>query len=754
MDYKFINNTFDIDTQILPQSNKINSYLLKNSSDEVYKALDFINSSDKFLYIHGFIGAGKRQFIDYICEFIDNDVLKLEYNCGKATVCDDILLDFIDTIEHTDLFKTSSLNAKITTLNIKFQKLISSIKKPILIIIHSYDEIQDENIKYIKELLTNLLKEDNIKLIISTRAIQLSILENVPNYHKIFLKAFSKDIFKEYLISNNIIASDITYDDFYKYTRGYYYYAALTIKIIQALNINLNEFLERFNNSNMNIDTYIRLQYIDLIPNIIKNFFWFIRTIRHGINFNALAALELYDDFTIEYLKTNLIIHISNETIHVHNYFLQQIDLQLPKKTEIKLHKYIINIYETQLKAPIKDRTVLISRQAMRAEIDYHTNKIKELETNIDVNNIENISEQNIEKQKETISQQKDTQTKTLSEQIKSAKNLINDKNYTQAIEAFHNIIEHPDIDLYTLTETRLNLAKLYKNISNYKMSEHYYDIVETYYKQHNEVINLNYLYYDMTDLYFKMYKTDRAIETIKKVVYSVDTPQSLLVAACTLLGDLCSNTNNSHDAYIYYKKAIESLNENVNNDILANLYFKFGLANDDKNQIEQAFDYYNKCIAIQDQNPYRALAYSNLASCYFDNESYDEAKNCFQKAYEIEKQNNNFEGIYYTALQLAKLLQRENSLDALSYLIEAKKSAEFINDEYYILETTVALGDFYYNNKETYKDALKEYFKAQILAQKISNEIDITKITSRIKDMKLRMKPNDFEQIEKNYAI
>ena len=155
MDYKFTNNTFDIDTQILPQSNKINSYLLKNSSDEVYKALDFINSSDKFLYIHGFIGAGKRQFIDYICEFIDNDVLKLEYNCGKATVCDDILLAFNEIIEKASGSKGINLNAKITTLNIKFQKLISSIKKPILIIIHSYDEIQDENIKYIKELLTN-----------------------------------------------------------------------------------------------------------------------------------------------------------------------------------------------------------------------------------------------------------------------------------------------------------------------------------------------------------------------------------------------------------------------------------------------------------------------------------------------------------------------------------------------------------------------------------------------------------------------
>ena len=116
------------------------------------------------------------------------------------------------------------------------------------------------------------------------------------------------------------------------------------------------------------------------------------------------------------------------------------------------------------------------------------------------------------------------------------------------------------ELDLTTLVEVRSNLAKLYKQIGEYSKAAHYYELLETYYEQHKEFINLNYLYYDMTDLYFKMYKNERAIETIKKVIYSVDSPQSLMVASCTLLGNIYSDMNEPQEAFSYYQKALQSL--------------------------------------------------------------------------------------------------------------------------------------------------------------------------------------------------
>lgn len=743
MDYEFLNSSINREKIILPDSDKINPFLLRNNYAEILKAVDFLDSKEKFLYLHGFLGTGKRQFVNYVTDFLSNDVIKLEYYCKEATVCDDILLSFIDVIDNNAISKAVNLNAKITTLGVKFRQYISSIKKPFLIILHSLDDVAADNMKLISDMISDVLKEENVKLIISTRAMMPSVINGVQEDRKIFLKAFTKEVFQDFLTSNQIQATDTAIDDFYKYTRGYYYYTALSVKIIQAMKISLHDFLQKFAMSGISFDSYLGITYVNLVPTAIRNFFWFLRTIRHGISLNALAVFEIYDEFSIEYLKTNLMIFQSGENIYVQDYFLQKIDISIPAKTEIKLHKYIIGIYEAQIKEPLKQRALLLSRQALRAEIEYHSKCIYELEHG------EEKQEPVLENTPVQVEEPAKPQNKSLSDEMKTAEELSGDKKYTEAIEAYKNILAKEGIDTQTIIEVRLHLARLYKEINNLSMSAHFYDIVESYYKQHNELINLNYLYYEMTDLYFKMYKNQRAVETAKKVIYSVDTPQSLMVNACTLLGNIYSSMNNPDEAYSYYQKALASLDDNTEPQTLAELYFKYALACDDRGEMEQAFKYYNRCIAVPVENPYKSLAYSNLASCYYENGTQDEAKDCFLKAYNLDKASNNYDGIYYNASHLAEL-DAEKRLD---YLLEAKRSAEFINEDFYILESTIALGDYYYNNPDKYKDALKEYFKARKTAANLEGTVDAARIESRINDMKLRMKPEEYTEIEKKYG-
>lgn len=745
MTYQFLNNSIDINDVVLPNSDKIHPLLLKNDDADIKKALAFLATDEKFLYVHGFLGTGKRQFINYVADFLQKDVIKLEYYCKESTVCDDILLYFIDIIEKTALSKAINLNTKVTTLAVKFQTYISSIKKPFIIILHSFDDISQDNSNLVSQNLQEALtKNSNLKVILSTRALVQGILGNIKFDKKIFLKAFSKDIFKEFLTTSQINCTDTTLDDFYKYTRGYYYYTALSIKIIQAMKISLNDFLEKFAMSGMNFDSYLGITYINLIPNTIRNFFWFLRTVRHGLTFNALAVFELYDEFSIEYLKTNLMIFQVGEIIYVQDYFQQNIDISIPAKTEIKLHKYIISIYEKQLKEPLQTREILISRQALRAEIDFHNNCIKNIE----------VGSKNEEKQIKT-TMQKPIEEKTviaegLESKLQTARKLHEEKKNTEAIELYSKILEDEKIDVQTKNEVRLALAKVYKEIGSYSKAVYYLERIETYYKKNNEVINLNYLYYELTDIYFLMYKCERAIKTIKKVIYSVDTPQSLMVASCTLLGNIYTSQNNPNEAYSYYKKALESLDENTSEETLSELYFKYALASDDRGDEKTAFEYYTKCITLNEDNPYKSLAYSNMGACYFDNNNLADAKDCLKKAYDIEKRNNDYDGIYYNASQLAEVLVAMHDKNALNYLIEAKQSAEFLDEGYYIMESCVALGDYYYNDSSLAKKALKEYFEAKRIAVAIGD--DVEKIDNRIKDMKLRMSKEEFSEIENKY--
>ena len=55
MEYDFLANSIDKENVVLPQSDKINPFLLKNNSSEIIKALEFIESEEKFLYVHGFL---------------------------------------------------------------------------------------------------------------------------------------------------------------------------------------------------------------------------------------------------------------------------------------------------------------------------------------------------------------------------------------------------------------------------------------------------------------------------------------------------------------------------------------------------------------------------------------------------------------------------------------------------------------------------------------------------------------------------
>ena len=752
MEYKYLDEKINIENLTLSDSSKINHYLLKHNNAEIIKALKFFSGNEKLLYLHGFLGTGKRQFINYTIDFINKEVIKLKYICKPSTVCDDILLSFIEIVEQHSLSKAVNHNAKITTLAVKLEQYISSIKKPFVIILESYDDIEEKNKKLVEDFLHNIIKEENVKIVLSTRAMIQDILGDNKVDKKIFLKGFSKEVFKEYVRSNKINGTDSGFDDFYKYSRGYYYYTALAIKIMQSMELSLNDFLAKFTMSGMSFDSYLGLTYINLIPNSIRNFFWFLRSIRHGISINALAILELYDEFSIGYLTNNLMIYQENETLYVQDYFQQDIDISIPTKTEIKLHKYIIGIYEKELKETLQTRSIMLSKQTLRAEIEYHKNRISELENNTQKN-------PSVIQGKEKESNNKGTQPAVSEEQVNinnrmsEVKKLADAKKYTDAIEGYKKIIEEFNPNQNSLAELRVELGRLYYKINDYSKAQHYYELAENYYEKQEEYINLNYLYYELTGLYYTMYKTDRAIETVKKVIYSVDTPQSLMVDACIRLGNIYTDNSNLEEAYKYYIKALESVDANTSDEELSELYFKLALVCDENGDEEKAFEYYNKCLAIDMHNSYKAAAYSNLGSCYYEKNDIVVAEECFQKAYNLEKDNNNYEGIYYVSSYLAKIYTELHDKDkAYQYLTEAQQSAEFINEDYYILKATIALGDYYYNYKSMNKEALSEYIKAKNIAENMGS-VDIDKIQERIDDMKLRMNSFDIKEIEDRYA-
>ena len=55
MTYDFVDSSIDLSAQVLPNSEKIHPLLLKNNLLEAKKAIEFLASDEKFLYVHAFL---------------------------------------------------------------------------------------------------------------------------------------------------------------------------------------------------------------------------------------------------------------------------------------------------------------------------------------------------------------------------------------------------------------------------------------------------------------------------------------------------------------------------------------------------------------------------------------------------------------------------------------------------------------------------------------------------------------------------
>ena len=86
--------------------------------------------------------------------------------------------------------------------------------------------------------------------------------------------------------------------------------------------------------------------------------------------------------------------------------------------------------------------------------------------------------------------------------------------------------------------------------------------------------------------------------------------------------------------------------------------------------------------------------------------------------------------------MKLAEISAGKNPNKALVYLKRAKDCAVELNEAFYLASSDVALGDFFYNQKD-YTNALKHYKLAQTLAKDNFTKDNIEKIETRINDIK-----------------
>ena len=547
---------------------------------------------------------------------------------------------------------------------------------------------------------------------------------------------------------------------------------------MQIRKLSLTDFLSGYTKSFLSFNDFILREALSLVDPISGHLIRFLTIMRHPVNINLLKNLNLYNAEKIAFLTDNLVLTRENSMIYLQDYYKTIAENSIAENILVKIHKSCVELYNTQLPLKPLERDLLISRQTMRKEIEYHElfipkkpilpqKTIQEIQTN-------QIIKPQIPKQIPQTKQQKDEKIKNISfvfdseeneieimnkiansinkfvdisdqnnktiEEIKnlSLVNLINlarqeeqNFNYKKVIMIYQKALTmNNDDDYYTfLPKIYTKLAQNFNKLSDWFNALKYFELAVEFYFSTGDTEKINECKYEIANIYYITFKRDRA-EKILKEILSEDISPNLKAKSELLLSSITGKS---------IKNTLPQSTTGIEKNVLAELYFKYALNCDEEGDIENAVKYYKKCVETSQDptvNAYLSSSLTNLATIFDENGKTDLSIKYLQESLRLDESTKNYNGIYISSMKLAEINSLRNTEKAYEYLKKAKACAIELNEPFYITSSDVALGDYYYNKKD-YTNALKHYKNAHALALNNFTKDNITKIEMRINDIK-----------------
>lgn len=777
----------------------INQYLLENNTNQINDLVKFFHNDSKLMLVNGFLGTGKTRVVDHVTKFFSPQTVVLRYNCFETTILDDILLSFFEDFKNLavqNLIKQP--RAKYQNFTQRVEAYFDALENPVVVIINSFEAVLKNNRQEILDFIFHLSSRKNIKIILIGRVFSYDDFEGKISYDRISILALDKSIFEKFLRERGIKLIGPVSDELYRYSRGYFFYTDLTTKVINARGLSLIDFLKGYTKSFLSYNDFILREAMSFVDPVSGHLFRFLTIMRHPVSLRLLMTIGLYNEERIRYFLANEIISPEKNMIYLQDYFKEISQNSISETVAIKLHQACVDLYNTQLPLKPFERDLLISRQTMRSEIEYHSMFIpqkpafrpdiqqeasplqpetvssakqtpdslqnpQEPDKEEKIKNITFIFDSEEDEQKvmteiaNSINKFIDYSNKTLTPEddrlslaglINAARNAENDYNYKKAIAYCQRaLLCKDDDDFYTfLPSVYTKLAQNYRKLSDWFNALRYYDLALEFYTSASDIEKINEMKLEIAEIFYITFKHDKAKELIKEVLETSNISNEIRIKANIAMAAICNE--DIRTAYMCYRTALELVEPLTDKKLLTELYFKFAVCCDDLDETETAVIYYKKCIDIDKNNPHLSSAMSNLAAIFDETAMPELAQKYYTESLKIDEADKNYNGIYISSMKLAELNRNKSPEKTVEYYQKAIKSAGALNEVFYLTSAYTELGDFY-NNHRKIKFALKNYLSALKSAQNNFTPDNIAKIEQRISDIKIRL-GSKYNELEK----
>lgn len=803
MNEEFLDSLINI--KDIPKEHPVVLSLLENNEKQIAQLGQFLMSDKKMALVSGFVGSGKSEVVDFVLRNLKDDVLILHYTCFETTILDDLLLCFYE------LFRSFVLRGIVQQPKVKaenFTQMINSyftsVVNPITIVIDSFEAVVKDNRGGIIDFLNHLATFPRVKIIlISTKFQEEDFTED--DCEKVSVLALSQKMFEKYLKDNGIKNIGVFSNELYKISKGYFKNVELAAKVINLRGLSLITFLEKYTKSYMSYSEFIIREMLSLVDPVSAHLFRLLTVMRIPIHMNLLKTLHLYDENKILYFIQNSLLNYEGNCIYLKEAFRNVIENQIPDNVLIKLHSACIDLYNTQLPLKPSERDLLLSRQTMRNEIEYHSmflpkRPLLQQKTEKVEHQVEKTQNQKaptplplpVKKEPEKIETKKDKIDKisfiiedeavlddiadsinsfmvsnaksakvekegnsmTLQQLLNAAKIEEKNYNYKQVVMLYQIALSKTsDANFFTfLPSIYIKLAQAYEHLSDLYNALDYYTQAHDFYYNASDYEKVYEMKLAIADVYYSMYKYDNAKFILSELEQVKDLPKLLKIKTNLAIARL---SDNPEIEYKYYKQSIPLVELGTDKALLSELYYKYAVSCSEVEDLRSAAQFYLKCIDI-DSNPaknqYLSMALSNLAELYDELGSTKQAIQYYNESISIDQKTKNYNGLYVSASHLAEIYAVSDEAKTMEYYNKALEYAKQLNEPFYIVSTKLEMADFC-SLRRNFEMTYKYLIEAYKLAQNTLTKENSTKITSRLEDLKKRITSTDLMRYQAKYG-